>query len=95
MNVRSPYAMYQRAYRIVIRERFVDKWGLAFKLIGVGFYISFCIVGGVLLGLWLDRKLESEPIFVLLGLVLGLVAAFWGVYQMLTPFMKDNKRERR
>jgi ATP synthase protein I len=81
----------------------MEKWGTAARLIGVGFYISACIVGGVLGGLWLDRKLDSEPVFVLLGLVLGLVAAFWGVYQMLIPFMKeyksdkkpDNKRERR
>ena len=75
----------------------MDKWGPATRLIGVGFYISACIVGGVLGGLWLDRKFNTQPIFLLAGLILGLVAAFWGVYQILLPILNgnDNKRERR
>jgi ATP synthase protein I len=73
----------------------MDKWESAIKLIGVGFYISACIIGGVLGGLWLDRTFNTGPIFLLIGLIIGLVAAFWGVYQMLLPMIKDNKRERR
>jgi ATP synthase protein I len=73
----------------------MDKWGPAFKLIGVGFYISACIIGGVLGGLWLDGQFNTRPIFLLVGLIIGLVAAFWGVYQMLIPMMNNNKRERR
>jgi ATP synthase protein I len=74
----------------------MDKWGPAIRLIGVGFYISACIVAGVLGGLWLDGKFETKPIFLLVGLIIGLIAAFWGVYQMLLPILNDsNKRERR
>jgi ATP synthase protein I len=73
----------------------MDKWGPAVRLIGVGFYISACIVGGVLGGLWMDRRFNTQPIFLLAGLVLGLVAAFWGVYQMIKPMMNDNKSKRR
>ena len=48
----------------------------------------------------LDDKLDTRPIFILIGLVLGLVLAFWGFYQMVIPLIKDNskqghKRERR
>jgi F0F1-type ATP synthase assembly protein I len=73
----------------------MDKWGPAVRLIGVGFYISACIVGGVLGGLWMDGRFNTQPIFLLAGLVLGLVAAFWGVYQMIKPMMNDNKSKRR
>jgi ATP synthase protein I len=73
----------------------MNKWGPAFRLIGVGFYISACIVGGILGGLWLDRVIGTQPIFLLTGLVLGLVAAFWGVYQMIKPMINDSKRQRR
>jgi ATP synthase protein I len=74
----------------------VEKWGSGIRLIGVGFYICACIIGGALGGIWLDNKFNTQPIFVLIGLVLGLVLAFWGVYQMLIPLIKENsKKERR
>jgi F0F1-type ATP synthase assembly protein I len=78
----------------------MEKWGPAFRLIGVGFFIGACIVAGVLVGLWLDRRFDTLPIFVLVGLVVGLIAASWGVYQMLLPLLKEsgtknNKKERR
>jgi ATP synthase protein I len=69
-------------------------WGPVVRLAGVGFYIGFCIIGGVFGGLWLDGKFDTQPIFMLVGLILGLVLAFWGVYQMLIPLL-NNKRERR
>jgi len=62
--------------------------------VGVGFYIIGCILGGIVGGLWLDRKLNTEPIFLLVGLVLGLVVASWCI-QMLIPMIKDNKKDRR
>lgn len=75
----------------------MDKWGPGIKLIGVGFYICACIVGGALGGMWLDSKFNTQPILILAGLVLGLIVAFWGVYQMLIPMIKDSnkKKERR
>ena len=69
-------------------------WGPVVRLAGVGFYICFCIFGGVFGGLWLDGKFNTQPIFMIIGLVCGLVLAFWGVYQMLLPLL-NNKKERR
>jgi len=73
----------------------MDRWGPAIRVLGAGFYIVACILGGILGGLWLDKKLNTEPIFLLVGLVLGLVVASWGVYQMLIPMLNDNKKDRR
>jgi len=69
----------------------MSRWGAALRLIGVGFYIGGCIVLGVLVGLWLDSKLNTQPILVIVGLVLGLLMAFYGVYQLLLPLI-GNKR---
>jgi ATP synthase protein I len=69
-------------------------WGPVVRLVGVGFYIGFCIVGGVLCGLWLDGKFNTQPIFTLVGVILGLVLASWGVYQMLLPLLKNKKEGR-
>ncbi len=73
----------------------MDKWGPAARLIGVGFYIGVCLVGGAVAGVWLDRKFNTQPIFMLSGLLVGLILAAWGVYQMLLPMLKNNKKERR
>lgn len=71
----------------------MSRWGAALRLVGVGFYIGGCIVLGVLVGLWLDSKLNTSPILVIVGLVLGLLVAFYGVYQLLLPLI-GNKREK-
>ena len=62
----------------------------AFRLVGVGFYIVLCIVGGVFGGIALDGRFGTSPVLTLVGLILGLVLAFYGVYQMLIPLWRDT-----
>lgn len=71
----------------------MHRWRAALRLLGVGFYIGGCIVLGVVAGRWVDSKLNTEPILTIVGLILGLVVAFYGVYQILLPLMdgKQNK----
>ncbi|MBA7529443.1 hypothetical protein ES705_21641 [subsurface metagenome] len=65
----------------------------ALRLVGVGFFIGGSIVLGVVVGLWLDSRLNTEPILVIVGLILGIIVAFYGVYRMLLPFI-GIKRDR-
>jgi len=74
-------------------EAGMNRWEAALRLTGVGFFIGSSIVGGVLIGLWLDDKFSTEPILVIIGLVLGLVIAFYGVFQMLLPLI-GKKRDK-
>lgn len=71
----------------------MSRWVAALRLVGVGFFIGGSIVLGVVVGLWLDNKLNTSPILVIVGLVLGIVVAFLGVYQMLLPLI-GNKRNK-
>lgn len=61
------------------------------RMIGVGWFVGLSILLGVLGGLWLDGKFGTKPILVIVGLILGVVVAFYGVYQMLLPLIR-NKR---
>lgn len=61
----------------------------AFRLLGIGFYIVTCILGGTFAGWWLGGK---RPVFLIIGLVLGLILAFYGVYRMIKPLM-NNKND--
>jgi len=71
----------------------MSRWVAALRLVGVGFFVGGSILLGVVAGLWLDNKLNSAPIWVIVGLFLGLVIAFYGVYRMILPFM-GNKRDK-
>ena len=69
----------------------LNRWEAAFRFTGVGFYIGACIVGGVYLGVWLDKKVDISPLFTLVGLGLGLFLAFYGTYRMLIPAIGNRK----
>ena len=69
----------------------MNRWTAALRLTGVGFFIGICIVVGTFAGLWLDGKFNTKPLFILLGLVLGLVVAVYGVYRMIRPLMNSKQ----
>lgn len=62
----------------------------AIGLLGVGWYFAGSIVGGAVFGLLIDSWLDSRPLFVLLGLLLGLLVAFWGGYKLLMQVISDQ-----
>ena len=66
------------------------RWALAIRLLGLGWYIAFSIIGGVAGGYWLDEWLGTRPLFILLGLVVGSAVAFYGVYRMVAPLLNQN-----
>ena len=69
-------------------------WRLAMQMVGLGWYVAVCIVLGVLAGLWLDRKFETSPVFLLAGTLLGVVTAFFGMYKLMAPFLQDSSQNR-
>ncbi|MFC1869977.1 AtpZ/AtpI family protein [Chloroflexota bacterium] len=68
----------------------MNRWVAALRLVGVGFFIGSSIVGGVAAGLWLDSRFNTKPILVIMGLLLGITVAFYGVYQMLLPLLRNK-----
>ena len=69
----------------------MPRWIAALRLVGVGFFIGGSILLGVVAGLWLDTKLNSEPTWMIVGLLLGLIIVFCGVYRMLLPFLRNKQ----
>jgi len=67
-----------------------SQWVDILRLLGLGWYVVTAIGLGVAMGLLLDHWIDTSPIFVLAGLALGLIAAFWGMYRMLTPLLKGD-----
>ena len=63
--------------------------GKALRLLGIGWYVALCILGGGLVGLWLDGWLDLSPLLTLLGLAAGLALAIFGMYRMLQAVLSD------
>lgn len=63
----------------------------AARLIGIGWYFAICIVVGIVGGVFLDQVTGRPPLLTLLGLLLGLVAAFYGGYRMLMDTLTSRK----
>lgn len=67
-------------------------WVVALRLTGLGWYVALCIVAGVLIGIALDAVAGTAPLLLLVGVVLGSVAAFWGVYKLILPVLYGKNR---
>ena len=60
------------------------------RIVRLGGYIGTSIALGVLGGLWLDSELGTNPLFILIGLALGIAVAVFGTYWRLRPYMHKN-----
>jgi F0F1-type ATP synthase assembly protein I len=70
-----------------------NRWAGALRFMGIGWYVAGCIVLGVLGGRWVGQQFDfngSLALFTILGLLLGLVLAFYGVYRILKSAMADE-----
>ena len=67
----------------------------AVGLIGIGFYVATSIVGLTIIGNQLDRRLDTDPVFTLVFLVLGLLVGFLGAYRQLRWVLRRAAEEER
>ncbi|HEX8432133.1 MAG TPA: AtpZ/AtpI family protein [Longimicrobium sp.] len=61
-------------------------------LAGVGLQFAATILCFLLLGMWLDRRLGTDPWLMLAGVMLGGVGGFWSMYRRLV--IEPRRRER-
>lgn len=62
----------------------------AFAVIStLGLQFAFAVVLGFYLGSWLDEKLASGQLFVIIGVLAGVFAGFLGAYKLIKPFLEE------
>ncbi|MDQ5985064.1 MAG: hypothetical protein CSYNP_00768 [Syntrophus sp. SKADARSKE-3] len=57
--------------------------------IGIGMVLA--VFGGLFLGNFLDNKLGTSPFFTFLLLLMGIVAGFRSLYQLIRNYFRDEK----
>ncbi len=62
------------------------------RLSGIGWYVAGSIGIGLGAGWLLDRQFGTEPVLLLVGLVLGVIAAFVGMIRLLNAFGHPTTR---
>jgi len=64
--------------------------------IDLGMRLAVSLTVGVLGGLWLDRRLHTTPLFLLLGFFLGAGSGFWSIYRAVyRPDETDHETDER
>jgi ATP synthase protein I len=51
------------------------------------------IIGGILLGYWLDQWLGTKPWLILLGTLLGTAGAFLALYRLVNQINQEKEDE--
>lgn len=72
-------------------EAGMRRWQAALNLISVGWFVGVSLLLGVLGGLWLDSEFGTKPLFVIVGLILGIIVAAYGVYRMFLPLIRNKQ----
>ena len=75
------------------REPERDSWRETLQYMGlisqVGLGMAASILIAFLIGLFLDRKLGTEPLFTIVGIFGGVGAGFWNAYRLI---MRDGAK---
>ena len=57
----------------------------ALRLVGLGWFVGVSVGVGIWGGRQIDERLDTSPLMVIIGLVVGVIVAFYGVYRMILP----------
>lgn len=57
----------------------------------LGFLIIFSLGGFMFLGFEADKHFNTSPLFLILGLLVGLAVSIYETYHMLIPLIKEEK----
>jgi F0F1-type ATP synthase assembly protein I len=57
--------------------------------LGIGSVLAGYVAGGLVLGWFADKGLHTLPVFTLIGVAVGLVAAGFYLYSVYQKFSKD------
>lgn len=65
-----------------------SQWKKLGILGAMGFEFVGFVVGGALVGRWVDERFDSSPWGVLSLILLGMFAAFWHIYRVIHLHLK-------
>ncbi len=77
----------------MVQENREQELGQGYKYLAMGLRFAGGIVVFLFAGFFLDRKLHTTPLFLLIGTVGGAVLAFISIYRELTAEEKAKRKD--
>ncbi|MEX0686992.1 MAG: AtpZ/AtpI family protein [Balneolales bacterium] len=65
------------------------------KYLGLGFQIAGTIIVPVLIGIFIDKQLDTTPLGVIIGSLLGFVGLFAFIYKLAIELDDSNEKNKR
>lgn len=62
-----------------------------FLALQLGLLIAIPLVGFLLIGVFLDKRLNSSPFFLILCMILSFIFLFFEIRHFLLPFLEKHK----
>lgn len=62
---------------------------------GLGLQFAVSILVFLFVGQWLDRKLGTAPVFLLVGVFVGAGGAFYSMYRKLMAIQAEEERRKK
>jgi drug/metabolite transporter (DMT)-like permease len=59
-------------------------------LLTVGWYVALSLIIPIGIGFLLDRRFDRSPLFTFIGLGIGTVIAFYGLFRMLRRYKAEQ-----
>ncbi len=85
-------------FRVTHQEDHLKEWVRPLQfLLTVGWYVALSLLIPVGIGYWLDRPevFDKRPLFTLIGLGVGTVIAFFGLFRMLLRYQAEQEEQRK
>ncbi len=68
-----------------------NSWKDVGRYLDLGFRFALSITLGLLGGYWLDKKIHTLPLFLILGMFFGAFSGFLSIYHAAFPGKKKNE----
>lgn len=59
----------------------------------IGISMVVPILGGLYIGKWIDERFETQPIFLFIFIIIGVMVAFLNLYKLGTKDVKNRTRK--
>jgi hypothetical protein len=78
-------------------EGYLKEWVRPLQfLLTVGWFVALSLIIPVAIGYWLDspKMFDKRPLFTFIGLGIGTVIAFFGLFRMLIRYQVEQKKQK-
>lgn len=72
-------------------KRGLGTWAGIALVLNIGFSLAMPIVGGILLGVYLDRRCGTGFLFLIVMCIVGATGGFWSTYRVLERWTSRDK----